>query len=78
MPMNINFLYGSAGALVLKIEGWDTSWGMQRYKEICHENNIPSFELDPNDMEKTLCMITHSDKYLNQNMAFRELLNKAI
>lgn len=57
MPMNLDFLYRSAGVLLLKIEGWDTSWSVQHYIEICHKSGIPLYDLDPEQLEKTLLML---------------------
>lgn len=40
MPMNLNFLYQPLGVLLLKIEGWESSWGLRQYIEICEKNRI--------------------------------------
>lgn len=57
MPMNINFLHRSAGVLILKIEGWDKSWGMKQYIEVCNNNDMPLYELNPENLEETLCAL---------------------
>lgn len=54
MPMNIDFLSNAAGALILIIEGWDTSWGLAQYLEVCRKEGIAVFDLVPGEIEKTL------------------------
>jgi hypothetical protein len=57
MPMNLNFLYASNGLLLLKIKGWDESPGVQQYINVCQVENLAVFDLDPDDMEKTVDLI---------------------
>lgn len=57
MPLNLDFLYRSKGMLLLKIDGWDSSWSVLQYIEICEKENIPIFDLNPNSVEETLDLI---------------------
>ncbi|HQS84043.1 MAG: hypothetical protein B7Y25_06500 [Alphaproteobacteria bacterium 16-39-46] len=51
MPMNTDFLCQSRGMVLLKIEGWNTSSGLQHYFDICQKNHIPIYDLFPEDLE---------------------------
>lgn len=58
MPMNLNFLYRSAGVIIFKTDGWNKSWGMKQYLETCSKNDLPIYELYPGQMEKTFQTIS--------------------
>lgn len=61
MPMNLDLLYPSQGLLLLKVEGWDTSRGVQEYINACKAKHIPIYEVEPDDMEKTLNVLLSRD-----------------
>ncbi len=54
MPMNIDFLKKSKGMLLLKLEGWDTSWGLKTYLDICAKEGIPVYELSLENLEEQI------------------------
>ena len=51
MPMNTDFLCQSRSMILLKIEGWDTSSGLQHYQDICQKNHIKIYDLFPDHLE---------------------------
>ncbi|MBS0186202.1 MAG: hypothetical protein JSS34_07715 [Proteobacteria bacterium] len=51
MPMNLDLLCQSKGMVLLKIEGWDTSSGIQQYLTICQKTHIPIYDLLPEALE---------------------------
>jgi hypothetical protein len=46
MPMNIDFIYRSSGVILVKVKGWDSSWGIKQYINVCNSSDIPIFELE--------------------------------
>lgn len=54
MPMNIDFLMRSQGMILLKAEGWNTSWGMSHYVNLCKEHQIAVWELEPKNLESEI------------------------
>lgn len=54
MPMNMDFLLKSQGMLFLKLEGWESSWGIQQYLEMCDRESMPIYDLHPKDLEEQM------------------------
>lgn len=54
MPMNLDFLYRANALILLKCDGWDTSWGLKHYFEVCQNQNIPIYDLDPANLDQNL------------------------
>lgn len=45
MPMNIEFLRSSKAIFLLKIPGWETSWGLQQYFRVAKEESLKIYDL---------------------------------
>lgn len=57
MPMNINFLRQSKGMFLLKLEGWETSWGIETYLNICKKEDICIYDLFSDNLEEQILFI---------------------
>ena len=49
MMMNylLEFLKASQGLILLTMEGWEQSWGLNQELIFCQENQIPVYLMDP-------------------------------
>lgn len=54
MRMNIDFLANSHAMILLKVGGWDVSWGIKNYVSYCSKNNISVCELSPDNLEQNI------------------------
>ena len=54
MPMNIQFLRSSKAMILVKIPGWDTSWGLQEYFRVTKEENLKTYEISLETFDKDL------------------------
>ena len=50
LPYDFSLLRGAKGMIVLKLEGWDKSYGVAREIELCEELGIPVQYLAPNEV----------------------------
>lgn len=57
MPMNMNFLLNSQGMILLKLEGWDVSWGIKQYLTVCEKENIKIYDLYPDNIDSRVCVL---------------------
>jgi hypothetical protein len=49
--------------ILLKLNGWEQSWGIKAYLDICEKEKIPVYELLPENLE-------------SQIVAFKEKMSK--
>lgn len=54
MPMNIDFLYGAKAVILLKLSGWNVSWGISQYLKVCSKENIDIYELEEENLDQNL------------------------
>ena len=47
MPYLFDFLRVSKGLILITINGWQESWGIQQELKFCHETQIPVYLMDP-------------------------------
>ncbi len=54
MPYLFEFLKVSKGMILITIDGWQKSWGVQQELKFCHETHIPVFTLDADEIDNNL------------------------
>lgn len=54
MPYLFEFLTVSKGLILITIDGWQQSWGVQQELKFCHEAHIPVFTLQADEIEGSL------------------------
>lgn len=54
MPYLFDFLKVSKGLILIQLEGWKESWGVQQELVFCHENHIPVFTMLADEINKDL------------------------
>lgn len=54
MPMNMDFLANAQGMLLLKTQGWDSSWGIQKYLDYCSKNKIKIYDLTSDNLDQSM------------------------
>jgi len=54
MPYLFEFLTVSKGLILITIDSWQKSWGVQQELKFCHESNIPVFTLRADEIESSL------------------------
>jgi len=54
MPYLLDFLKVSKGLLLIKIDGWQKSWGVQHELTFCYEAHIPVFTMHADEIDKNL------------------------
>jgi hypothetical protein len=47
LPYLLDFLRVSKGMVVINIDGWENSWGVQQELKFCHEMQIPIYNMKP-------------------------------
>jgi len=53
----LTFLKASKGMILITMAGWKKSWGVQQELKFCQENQIPVYQIDPNDIPLDLSQI---------------------
>ena len=53
----LTFLNASKGMVLVTMEGWKKSWGVQQELKFCQENSIPIYQIDPNNIPLDLSQI---------------------
>ena len=71
MPYLLEFLRASKGMILIQVDGWQKSWGIQQELKFCHETQIPVFTMDPDRGYKNLQMTLTNP--LDQNQLSRLL-----
>lgn len=51
LDFDFSLLLASKGMIVLKIDGWDESYGVSKEIELCKEKSIPVKYLQPEDLD---------------------------
>lgn len=54
MPYLLDFLKVSKGLLLIKVDGWQKSWGVQHELKFCYEAHIPVFTMHADEIDKNL------------------------
>ncbi|MBI2707288.1 MAG: DUF1937 family protein [Proteobacteria bacterium] len=54
MPYLFDFLKVSKGLILIKIDGWQKSWGVQQELKFCREAHIPVFTMQADEIAKNL------------------------
>lgn len=54
MPYLLEFLRVSKGLVLVTLEGWQKSWGVQQELKFCLENGISVYKADPSQVDKSL------------------------
>ena len=54
MPYLFEFLTVSKGLILITIDGWQKSWGVQQELKFCHETHIPVFTIQADEIGQTL------------------------
>ena len=57
MPYLFDFLKVSKGMILIKVEGWQDSWGVRQELEFCQKHNIPVYMIDPDQIDGDLKQI---------------------
>lgn len=57
MDYLLSFLKASKGMILVAMEGWKTSWGVNLELKFCQENQIPVYLLSPNHALEDLSSI---------------------
>ncbi len=57
MPYLLDFLRVSKGLILIKVEGWQNSWGIQQELNFCQENQIPVYTMNPDQIYANLTEI---------------------
>ncbi|MCC2646558.1 MAG: hypothetical protein K0R02_623 [Rickettsiaceae bacterium] len=47
----------SSGMILLKVPGWDDSWGLKQYHEICKTHDIAIYDLTPERLDEDITFI---------------------
>ena len=63
LDFDFSLLLASIGMIVLKIDGWEESYGVSKEIELCREKSIPIIYLDPDYLD--------SDKSINEILDIR-------
>ena len=53
----LEFLKVSKGMILVTMEGWQESWGVQQELRFCQENQIPVYIVDPHEVSGDLSQI---------------------
>lgn len=56
-PCLLSFLKISKGMILITMEGWKESWGVQQELLFCQEHRIPVYMVHPNDISDDLSRI---------------------
>ena len=56
-PYLLAFLKASKGMILITMEGWKESWGVQQELKFCQENQIPVYMVDPDEASGDLSQI---------------------
>lgn len=54
MPYLFNFLKTSKGLVLITLEGWKESWGVQQELQFCQTHTIPVYRLTPEQVNSDL------------------------
>ncbi len=54
MPYLFEFLRVSKGMILITVEGWASSWGVQQEIDFCEANQIPVFQMEPEEISGDL------------------------
>lgn len=54
MPYLLDFLRVSKGLILIKVEGWQNSWGVQQELNFCQENQIPVYTMSSDQVYENL------------------------
>ncbi|MBS0272030.1 MAG: DUF1937 family protein [Proteobacteria bacterium] len=57
MPYLLDFLKVSRGLVLMSIEGWQDSWGVQQELKFCQENHIPIYKMGGGQLSENLVNI---------------------
>lgn len=57
MPYLLDFLKVSKGMVLITIDGWQNSWGVQQELKFCHEHKIPVYSMNPNEIHSDLSKV---------------------
>ncbi len=57
LPYLLDFLRVSKGMVVINIDGWENSWGVQQEMKFCHEMQIPVYNMKPEQIYGDLSKI---------------------
>lgn len=69
MPMNIDFLINARAMILLKLAGWEESWGISQYLEICSRENIQVYDLYEETLESDLNQLINKFSHSNTILA---------
>lgn len=56
----LDFLKVSKGVILVTMDGWKESWGVQQELKFCQENRIPVYKIDPNSLPGDLSQVLSS------------------
>lgn len=56
----LEFLKVSRGMILVTMEGWKESWGVQQELKFCQENQIAVYKIDPNQISSDLSQVLSS------------------
>lgn len=57
MPYLFDFLNVSKGLILITVEGWQDSWGVQQELEFCKDHKIPVYKIDPDQIDGNLIQL---------------------
>ncbi|OJW47188.1 MAG: hypothetical protein BGO67_03680 [Alphaproteobacteria bacterium 41-28] len=69
LPYLLDFLRVSKGMVVISMDGWENSWGVQQELKFCHEMQIPIYNMKPEQIYDDLAKILSApldQKQLNE------------
>jgi len=72
MTYLLDFLKVSKGMILITMEGWKASWGVQQELKFCQKNQIPVYKIDPNEIPSDLSRILSVPLDQNQLNALLE------
>ena len=69
MPYLLDFLQASKGLILITVDGWQNSWGVQQELTFCQGNQIPIYKINANQIYDNLTKILSyplDQKQINQ------------
>jgi len=57
MDYLLSFLKASKGMILVTMEGWEKSWGVNLELKFCQEHQIPVYKIDPNEIPSDLSQV---------------------
>lgn len=69
MPMNLEFLSHAKAMILVKLKGWETSWDIQQYLNVCEEEKILVHDLFSENIDSNVEKLIHHLSEINPKIS---------